>query len=91
MEKIQEKECPSCGRKIDIKSKFCAFCGHKFENNKVDNELPLKPLSRKHKRPIVSFGNLIKDDVDDKAEGFANGLPSWSLEPPYIVNRRRGK
>jgi len=29
--------CPNCGKQINDNSKFCAYCGHKFENN-IANE-----------------------------------------------------
>lgn len=90
MDIVTEKVCPNCGNKINDGDCFCIQCGYKVEKKEKKEDVSLKPICRSHsKKPIISFKNIIEDDTVENFDNFANGLPDWSLEPPFIVSKRR--
>lgn len=76
--------CPECGTSNKSDSKFCISCGaeitvHKEVKNNTPAFEPAKELDTSAKTAKYTEPNNV----------FAQGLPSWSIEPPQVVVRRR--
>lgn len=73
--------CPKCGTNNKSDSKFCISCGaeitvpHEEQNNTPAFE-PAK------ESPVKAVKYVEPNNV------FAQGLPSWSIEPPQVMVRR---
>lgn len=76
--------CPKCGTQNNKEFKFCLSCGEELiKNNESDNAPAFAQ---------VNDSGIESKEVDVKTEPesvFAQGLPSWSIEPPQVLVRRR--
>ena len=78
----QEKTCPYCGAENKADSKFCFSCGKEMViTSEVDNTPAFAPASE-----TVEEKSSTK--YVEPSSVFAQGLPSWSLEPPQVMVRR---
>lgn len=84
-EGINEKVCPACSAKNEGSAKFCFSCGQSMIKEDSDIQAPAFTPAK----PVVAAAPAAV--VYEEPESvFAKGLPSWSLEPPQVVVRRRG-
>lgn len=93
----QEVACPDCQTKNKAGSKFCIGCGKKLieENTNVDN----KPAFAQVETPVANEPVKMMEEMPVKKNFkyvepesvFAQGLPSWNIEPPQVVIRRKHK
>lgn len=72
--------CPNCGAVNRAENNYCNTCGSKINISQNTNKAP-------------AFGQIKESDMPIKYKEpsaiFAQGLPSWSIEPPQVVVRRR--
>lgn len=84
-EEINEKVCPACSAKNEASAKFCFACGQSMVQAESNTQAPVftpaKPVVEAAPKAVV---------YEEPESAFATGLPSWSLEPPQVVVRRRG-
>ncbi len=81
----KEMACPKCGAMNEAESIYCMSCGSpiKQDTDVVSEQDDLKvneyTIEKKEKEIVYEEPNNI----------FAEGLPSWSIEPPHLVVRRK--
>lgn len=90
----QEVECPECQTRNKAESKFCIGCGKSLLEikNKVSDEAAFKTIesdsssaeAKEKSEPKVETVRYIAPEAV-----FAKGLPSWSIEPPEVMVRRK--
>ncbi len=80
----QEIACPQCGTQNKTDSKFCISCGQELNiSSQPDNAPAFAPAAE----PVVEETVKAVKYVEP-ANVFAQGLPSWSIEPPQVMVRR---
>jgi len=93
----QEITCPDCQTKNKSGSKFCIGCGKKLTEDmpQVENKPAFSPVDE---TPAVEPVNVIEEMPVKKnfkyvepESVFAQGLPSWNIEPPQVMVRRKHK
>lgn len=75
--------CFKCGALNEPDNKYCISCGTKI--NKCKNS---ETTSVFKQITETNFSEKNEDD-NEKYVAFAQGLPEWSIEPPYAIVRRR--
>lgn len=79
--------CPNCNALNKVGSKFCASCGTPLEKKEEKNDIPFSPVKKAEKVKKVDF---IYEYKESKSI-LAKGLPSWNIEPPQVIVRRKRK
>lgn len=93
----EEIVCPDCQTKNKMDSKFCIGCGKKLneEKSKVDAEVAFAPISEElETKPVKEIEEMpVKKNFKyvEPESVFAQGLPSWNIEPPQVMVRRKHK
>ncbi len=85
--------CPSCGMQNKAEGKFCVSCGEELKVPSAENNTPaFAPITEN----VEQAEETVKVEQTKKAvkyveptNVFAEGLPSWSIEPPQVMVRRR--
>lgn len=79
----QEMACPACGTKNKANSRFCISCGKEMMGAPGANNAPAFA-------PASDSVEEVKKAVKyvEPSSVFAQGLPSWSIEPPQVMIRR---
>ena len=86
--------CEKCGEKNKLDSKFCIACGNKIENMQKENVstpafAPISEDSSKEVSEDKKADIRKPEKYIEPKNVFAEGLPSWSIEPPEVLVRRR--
>ena len=63
-----------------IKSAFKSITSSDETENIEDNSMPFS---------VTGTEKVAKKVEKNEYEGFANGFPSWNLEPPQVAVRRK--
>lgn len=84
--------CPACSAQNPSDSKFCLYCGQK---------LPAKPAKPVFNDIVASavqeaaqslgLQQTASNNDDNEQAVFANELPAWNIEPPFMPVRRKHK
>ena len=88
----QKIPCPKCNYLNESDSRFCAVCGTSLE--KKEAEIPFAPIQKEEpkKEPVKEPVKMVVPQVvEEEKSVFAEGLPSWDIEPPQIMVRRKRK
>lgn len=92
----QEVICQGCGAKNKASSKFCMSCGKEIKPavKTSDSEPAFAPAAEVVlKAPVKEEEKIVNIPEQEKyiepQSVFAQGLPSWNIEPPQVVVRRR--
>lgn len=76
--------CPECGAKNKTENEFCFSCGARLSSGKEEPaSVPAFQTCSDDKDEEVTTGQYV-----EPAKVFAEGLPSWSIEPPQVMVRR---
>ena len=77
--------CPNCNTMNKTDSSFCIACGAK-----------LLKMETSTQNTVPAFSQIDETRVEETMSKyvepesvFAQGLPSWSIEPPQVMVRRR--
>lgn len=73
--------CPKCGTNNQSDSKFCVSCGAEITISKEAQNST--PTFADAKETAVKGAKYVEPN-----NVFAQGLPSWSIEPPQVMVRR---
>lgn len=90
----QEVVCVGCGAKNKADSRFCIACGKEItivgeSSNSTPAFAPVaegSPDAATGEKPVHT--PKVEKYVEPK-NVFARGLPSWNIEPPQVMVRRR--
>lgn len=58
-------ECPRCGKKNDLKSKYCSYCGYQLLKEVARQNYEYNPLSEKRDSSFYNTQNSSSQDVDE--------------------------
>lgn len=77
--------CPKCGASNKSDSRFCISCGAEITitHDEAANSAPAFAAAKETAAPV----KIVK--YVEASSAFAEGLPSWSIEPPQVMVRRR--
>lgn len=75
--------CSACGAKNKCDDKNCYACGAKLD---VHNDKNMETLAF---QPVKESNDTNIQHSTTSTNAFAQGLPSWTVEPPQIMIRRR--
>lgn len=93
--------CPNCSTLNEADSKFCIACGTPLTQKKPENAVPFataepgqepvrpKPVPEKPKQAEQPKSAEPTVKYTEPESVFAEGLPSWDIEPPQVVVRRK--
>ena len=93
----QNIPCPKCNTLNEADSKFCASCGTILEKKTETNNVPFAPAKRVEEvKKVVDTNEPIKmakpvEEYKEPESVFAEGLPTWNIEPPQVMVRRKRK
>lgn len=76
----QDIICSQCGTANTSNYKFCTSCGVKI-SDAVSLAFAPAGETKELKQKTIQY--------DEPSAVFAEGLPSWSVEPPQLLVRRR--
>lgn len=82
--------CTSCGEAIQAEDVFCPECGAKVVAHVVAQQAVQKtnPAQQPIQAPIPTPVIVYKEEPPAV---FASGLPTWNIEPPAVVVRRKAR
>lgn len=90
----QEVVCEGCGAKNKADSKFCIACGKEFtivgeSSNSTPAFAPVEEVSTDVATEAKPVHTAKIEKYVEPQNVFAQGLPSWNIEPPQVMVRRR--
>lgn len=75
--------CPKCGTSNKPDNKFCISCGAEITvPRETQNNAPAFEPAKEAVAPAKVVKYVEPNNI------FAQGLPSWSIEPPQVMVRR---
>lgn len=77
--------CSKCGTKNNSDSKFCLSCG--AELDVPQNESASAPAFPQHAEEPATAIPASAPYIEPESV-FAEGLPSWNVEPPQLIVKR---
>ena len=93
----QNIPCPKCNTLNEADSKFCASCGTPLEKKTENTNVPFAPVKKvEEEKKVVDNKEPVKkvapiQEYEESESVFAEGLPSWDIEPPQVMVRRKRK
>ena len=85
--------CPKCDTLNDADAKFCAICGGSLVKKEEINEVPFAPVKKVEEKAAVvkepEKAAPVVEKFEEPESVFAEGLPSWDIEPPQVMVRRK--
>lgn len=76
--------CPKCSAMNKPDSRFCIACGAELVKQEVSTQNSAPAFSQVKETKVEQICNKY---VEPESV-FAQGLPSWSIEPPQVMVRR---
>lgn len=93
----QNIPCPKCNNLNEADAKFCTSCGTKLVRKIEEDNVPVTPLKKVEKvkqfednKELVNQTAPVQEYKEPESI-FAEGLPSWNIEPPQVMVRRKRK
>ena len=88
--------CPKCNTLNEADAKFCATCGSSLVKKEESSDVPFAPVKKveevkKAAAEAPAKAAPIVEKYTEPESVFAEGLPSWDIEPPQVMVRRKRK
>lgn len=82
--------CPKCNLLNEPDSSFCFSCGTPLPGNISNvNAADVESFDKAEEQTMDAVsGEVFFPEVEEEKSAFAQGLPSWDLEPPQVAIRR---
>lgn len=76
--------CPKCSAMNKADSSFCIACGAELAKPETSAQISAPAFSQVNETKTEQ----VKSTYVEPESIFAQGLPSWSIEPPQVMVRR---
>lgn len=89
----QNVSCPKCNALNEVNAKFCEFCGTPLMRKRENDPVPFTTTAEKTNIGSMEDAEIVTSvkAYKEPESAFAEGLPSWDIEPPLIISRRKKK